>query len=312
MARALEPCPEVINDPLNQLGTYRGEGRWDVSLGLLERAKREKKWQWFGVFDERWALAGAIVRTGYAGKSFVWLFDRERSELVFDETITTARSLVSVANASVETDIASLTGLKSSWSITRSDRRFGVSGVFGGLNFDLVLTETLSPFTAVCPNAGGFNVTRKNVSLDARGRFWGTHEGSFENARAMMDHSHGSMDRKTSWKWAIGSGEVGESVAGFNLIEGFNADLENVVWVGEEQMFVSPCRFEQGEDVWTVQSEGGEVDLTLEIQGVRAEDLNLGLVSSRYSQPLGTWQGRLLGQEISWMVGVAEDHHAVW
>ncbi len=312
MTNSLASCPEVINDPLNQLGTYSGEGRWGVEMGLLERAKREKKWQWFGVFDDHWALAGAIVRTGYAGKSFVWLFDRKKGELVFDETLTTARTLVSVADAPLQTDIASLTGLKSSWSITRSDNRFGVSGSFSGLNFDVVLSETLAPFTAICPNKGGFNITRKNVALAAQGRFWGEFEGSFQDAQGMMDHSHGSMDRKTSWKWAIGSGAVGDTTAGFNLIEGFNDDLENVVWIGDKQVFVSPCHFEQGEKQWSVRSEDGEVDLTLDIEGVRAEDLNLGLVSSRYSQPLGTWRGQLLGEEISTMVGVAEDHHAVW
>ena len=183
------------------------------------------------------------------------------------------------------------------------------------LCFDLSFAPVLTPFTAVCPIPGGFNVTRKNVGLDARGKIQapGIEGIALQNAVGFLDHSHGLLERTTSWRWAIGAGVLDDGTpVGFNLIEGFNDNRENVIWLGSSLYKVPPATFDRTRRAWRITTADDMVDLTLNPEGSRDEDMNLGFVSSRYTQPLGTWSGRLMGNEVVGLVGVAEDHTAKW
>ncbi|MOA35124.1 hypothetical protein D3C78_1565490 [compost metagenome] len=51
--------------------------------------------------------------------------------------------------------------------------------------------------------------------------------------------------------------------------------------------------------------------LSFHPEGVHSEDLNMGLVASRYAQPWGRYEGSFEGQALTGY-GVAEDHWARW
>ena len=83
----LPKTPDRICDELGQplFGRYRGIIP-DGSLthlspnhqrrGLM-RIRTEKCWQYLSLHDSRWIAGLALVRLGYAGAAFVYLFDRE-------------------------------------------------------------------------------------------------------------------------------------------------------------------------------------------------------------------------------------------
>jgi hypothetical protein len=69
---------------------------------------------------------------------------------------------------------------------------------------------------------------------------------------------------------------------------------------------------------WRIRSGDGAVDLTFAPEGQRAQDTNvLGLLTSRYVQPFGSFSGRialpgLAPLELEKVPGVTEDHFARW
>ena len=62
-------------------------------------------------------------------------------------------------------------------------------------------------------------------------------------------------------------------------------------------------------EAWAVTGDG--LELELEREGTRSQNLDLGLVVSEYVQPLGRWTGTIDGQAFEG-VGVAEFHRSVW
>lgn len=310
----LSQVPAQLSIPRDHIGTYKGETHWSAPIGRVEGLLKEKKWQWFGLFDDNYAVGGAIVDAGYAGKSFVWVFDRKAGKLVTDVTKTLPAALVRVADSpAADGEVAKLSG-PSSWSFERTGARWLIQGQLGEVSFDLVLEEHMTPMTAVCPNGDLYNITRKNVSLSGRGRVSSPQLGDVTmDGLGLLDHSHGLMLRETQWKWAIGAGVLADgSRIGFNLIHGFNGDKENVFWLGDDLRALPPVKFDRTTNEWRVYDADGMVDITLTWEGERCEDLNLGLVISKYTQPLGTWSGTIAGVEFEGLVGVGEDHFAKW
>ncbi|MNY70222.1 hypothetical protein D3C86_2083110 [compost metagenome] len=55
----------------------------------------------------------------------------------------------------------------------------------------------------------------------------------------------------------------------------------------------------------------GGLDLTFEPHGMRREDMDLVVVTSRYQQPWGRYVGTFEGRPLEGY-GVVEDHWAVW
>lgn len=300
----LPDVPSALRRPHFEFGTYRGEAPWHIRVGRMASLMREKKWQWFCAFDDEVAIGGAIVSAGYAGKTFVWVFDRASQTMLVDESKTLLPFQVAVANDASHREIAEARGM---WSIEREGVQWRAVGTLGSIAFEISIDERdRTPMTAVCPTTEGrFNVTRKSVSASASGSIRVGSKRFELDGHALLDHSHGLMDRQTSWLWAIGSGER----YGFNFIDGFNDGLESVVWTPEGIRHVPEISIDPS--TWTVTDPSGDVRLELEVEGVRSEDVNLGLVTSRYTQPLGIWHGELFGEEIE-AFGVAEDHLAKW
>ena len=301
---SLKLAPALLTMPT--FGSYQGDSRWGFKPSLRQ-SLREKKWQWFGAFDDTMAVGGAIVDVGYACKVFLWAYNRAENRWWLDATRTLTPRAVSVADAASSGVVATGVGI----TITRNDNDWRISGRFEGCTLDLEMTALVMPATAVCPTPVGWNVTRKQAALKLTGTVAVGTRHEFVDGWGLLDHSHGIMARETSWLWAMGGGatKTGEPI-GFNAISGFNADLENFVWMNDTVVALKRVTFEHGE-VWRIQDDSGALDLSLRVDATRSESVDLKLVRSDYVQPLGLWTGKIAGEEVE-LYGVAENHRATW
>jgi len=298
-------------------------------VGRFRRAVSEKRWQWFSAFDENLAVGGAVVDAGFFGNVFVWVFDRAAGEMVVDADVLVPSSLVSVSSEPERGTIARISlpgrklrvvrdaGTEGDYEGDDSRSRLGIEGRFKGIDLDLTFeTDGNTPVTAVCPvegREGGVNVTQKETCATVKGEVSAGGEDHAVDGVGNLDYSHGLLARETRWSWAIGSGttEDGGARVGFNLVSGFNDGLENAVWVDGEPEAVGAASFETGEGGWRIRTDCGTVDVRLAVEGVREENKNVGVVVSRYSQPVGRWTGTVAGYDFEG-AGVAEEHLARW
>ncbi len=168
----------------------------------------------------------------------------------------------------------------------------------------------------------GVGVTEKRACLAVRGAaLVDGHRVSLDGALGGLDFTHGLLPHRTQWNWAFGLGRTrtGERV-GFNLVEGFVGEGECALWVDDRTVPISEGRFTFDRAArlgpWRVRSADGEVDLEFEPGAEHTETRNLGLVRSRFAQPLGTFRGTLrVGDrtlELDRCLGVVEDQDVVW
>jgi hypothetical protein len=329
-ARQLERAPGLPHSASGEAlyGTYVGACESTdlnrlangAKLGRIGRLLGEKRWQWFGIFDEKFAVGGAIVRMGYASQVFVWVFDREARALIADHSLTLPALSTSVSDTPFAGVVAKINGPVGTLEICRARGAAILRGAFGPVKIfaDMGITQNNPPITAICEVPGNrTNITLKQAGLAASG--WVEVRGKrhhFEpDALGFLDYTHGLMAHHTSWWWAIGAGvsASGKRLA-FNLVDGFNQGRENVLWIDGEAVGVSSARFERGEGSrpWRVTTRDGLFDLEMHPEGARSEDVVIGPLCSIYTQPLGSWRGVIAGEEIEGCVGVAEEHVAKW
>jgi hypothetical protein len=168
---------------------------------------------------------------------------------------------------------------------------------------------------------GGWNVTQKQAGQVASGHVRLGEEHAPIDGGAWTDWTSGRQDRDTTWRWAAGAGTSTDGRrVGLNLSTGMNgvADGEDLVWWdGTPHAVTVTALAPAGDDPagpWQVAGPGWA--LSFHPVGVRAADENLGLVRSRYVQPIGRFQGTLPGPDggpIEVVLdGVTEDHLARW
>ena len=120
----------------------------------------------------------------------------------------------------------------------------------------------------------------------------------------------------------FGTGRAGGAPFGFNLCEGFGLSAhepgENAVFAGTPYR-LPPVSFLVGGEgsPWRVTSAGGEVDLVFRPAGAHRGARNLGIVTTRFAQVAGVFEGRLPGPDggavaVAGLPGVVEDHWARW
>lgn len=313
-------------------GTYRGRSP-NTQLNDLKnggsRIRRffdEKAWQWFAAVDSRWVVGGAVVDAGLLGTGFCWVFDREQSRMVAEDDVVVPSPLVFVTSHPIVGTLARIDRPGYRLAIERQRETLTIDARFG----DVELTLEGAPsddraITAICPVAqrpGGVNITQKEANVDFSGTVATAGETALGpspvDAVGFLDYTHGILGRETAWRWALGRCQREDgSVVSFNLVDGFNAGLENVIWaddcpdsVGEASVLPADEDGVSDSD-WRVRTDCDTVDLTLTVDGTRRHELSIGPIESRYRQPVGTWRGRIGDAEVMGY-GVAETHLTRW
>ena len=293
--------------------------------GWLWNRAHEKRWTYAALADRRVFVGVAIVRLGYATNVLAFVFDRERSEMLADRSI--------IGPASFATFVDDGPGCRSArFAMQKARLEVGDSGI----SIDLPAHRGRRPvhvvasfeparapaIAAVVPIEGGFASATEKRIVTAHGEVFA--EGrriSVEDGFGALDHTAGFLARHTMWRWALGLGRAttGESV-GFNIVEGFVGEAECAAFVEGELHPLGEGRFvfsaDQPLEPWRLTTTCGALDLTFDPGAVHAEKKNLGVVRSRFIQPVGAFSGRLRvgGKELalSHVPGVTEDQDVVW
>ena len=338
---ALEQAPPRLVGPDGApvAGTWSGSAGSTSFAGLsgayarsfLERRLVEKKWQYLSLATPQYLFAFAIIDTGYLASGLCALFDRGARRLLIDDNPVLPPGCASVSEEANDGLRARLVGPGIRASIERHGGRVLLSAKWGRASIDLSLDARAAPpaLSALCPlGPGRFDFTQKMIGLPAEGEIRvGNATFLARGELAGLDYTHGYLERDTSWRWAFASGRLGShpdsQVIGFNFSEGFlpGGLGENVVWIDGAPRAVGPVSFQFDEKAalapWQVQSADGSVELTFAPEGMRTQNTDLKLVSSRYLQPFGSFSGHVTSGageriRIEALAGVTEDHSARW
>lgn len=300
--------------PTMAFGSYRGalpRVGWRSEASVLDRTLRAKSWVYLAVVsDEAW-LSIAILRTGYAANILGYVFDRRAGRMLFEKTVVAPTLLARVGDdVHASGTLARYMGL----AIERSGPDVTVQGTYGDLRCDFTLDESPAPpgIVAIADLGHGLkNATEKRALARVRGRMSVAGRAlSLDGAVGGWDYTSGLLPRHTKWRWAFG---LGRDVA-FNLVEGFVGEAECALFVpGDVRPLAEPCFSfdrDQPSAPWTIAGEG--IDLRFEVGAVHAQNTNLGLVRSRFLQPVGTFFGTVGGIRVDGTPGVVEDQDVTW
>jgi hypothetical protein len=317
-------------------GIYRGHCRdtdltaaaESIASGTGQRFLRQKQWQWFSAVNTQIACGGTLLDAGYASVVFLWVFDRTTRQMIADEADFLPPFAVEIDNNPGPGGGAKLRGLRRTFTIERESDLLTIDITDGSLRMQLeVDTQATPPATAIAPvdqgetEERGVRLTQKQNCLPVRGRV-SVDGRSFRfggNSVAMLDYTHGLLEREVSRRWSMAGGVLDDGTPiGFNFVQGpgEHDGLENVVWMGDTLQPTSAVAIDFKEsrpaDPWDLRSDDGAIDMSLYVEGLRDHERNFRIVTSDYIQPMGRWHGRVIDREVHDLFGIAEQHHVKW
>jgi hypothetical protein len=320
----LPPLPTRLDDPVTGIvhGLFAGRTVADP-LAFGPRSGRARRWRYVAAGGRDAAVGAAVVHLGALAVAFAWAQLGTR-------TVTWERR--APFGRGVEVD----RGLDGSASVRLAGARLQLD-VDGGLRVDVPaadgqrLTALVHPTGDATPTVGvtgtregGWNATQKAAGYPVEGwvrRGSGPRVELGADGGGWRDASSGRQDRRTAWHWAAGAERAGDGRrVGLNASTGWKDEpWEDVVWWDGEPHRLEVARL-RPQDAWEPTGDwvvgGPGWELWFEPDGVRAKDERLGVVTSRYVQPIGRFRGTLPSPEGRAvevdLLGVTEDHLAVW
>lgn len=333
--RSFSAPPSDVIDPATRrplLGSYEGPlppveyARLGRSLPF--RIAHEKAWYYVAIVTPEAFVAVAMLRFGYAASTFAFVFESGSAggapgRFLVDRSVLAPPFM---AKYSGEGGIS----FRMFGNVARFERAPG-AGAFdlevelGDLAIRARISGSLrpSPISAVAAVGDGLvSATEKRALLGVVGEARaGGRRLSLDQGLAGFDRSHGYLPRHTVWRWAyaMGKAESGEKVA-FNIVDGFIGEAECAVWVDDQVYPVGLGKFSFDPErpllPWRITSTCGALDLRFEPGEVHAENKDLVLVKSRFSQPVGHYSGTIKvggrSLTVSRLLGVTEDQDATW
>jgi hypothetical protein len=282
------------------------------------------------IASEEVFVAVAIARFGYAATCFGYVLDATSMRMIATASVLgppmacrvadrmTARSLASFEFAGVKAGFESAAG----WPSYFIDVDLRELRLRAGLDA-ADAPPAMTAIARVGPARHGLvNTTEKRALLSARGELEVGHRRfDLDGALGGYDYTHGLLARHTVWRWAfaMGRARTGERVA-FNLVQGFVGEPECTAWIDGQVFPLREGRFsfdaESPLSEWRVTTADGAVDLRFTPGGMHSEAKNLGVVSSRFVQPAGSYRGTLRAGgrelELEGVLGVTEDQEVTW
>jgi hypothetical protein len=297
-------------------------------FGTAWRFLHHKRWLYTIVANGDLIIATAVVHLGYAAHAFLTILDRRIRAMLYDESFFTAPNLAAVGDHCESGCDVHFRGPSARIAITRpvDSPRYLIAAdtADASVRVEMETEHAPTPIAVVSKVPGGLlNVTEKRACMPARGAISAAGiRTQFDNALGGLDYTQGLLARHTAWRWAfaMGTSTHGQRVA-FNLVDGFNSELECVLWIngaitpvhGVELQF-DPSR---PLDAWALRSSEGLVDVRFRADAMHAERMNVGIVRSSFVQPLGAFTGTLrptVHEEIALkdVPGVVENQDVTW
>ncbi len=324
----LHTAPSQIQEgPQIHIGRFRGAianpnvtapgGRW-----------RLKEWNYLSIVTETHFVAFAVVQLGYVANLFCYVVDRQTHAMWQMEAM-------SPFGAGLEIARSSLVG-RTVWA--RGANRVEIEAIPRGWRVDLAVRlgdkwlrgsaaidhgEGLALVFPLAP--GRLAYTHKDAGMLAEVQLTLDDQPLPRDGLATLDWTRSAALRTTRWNWASTATLLPDGRRfGLNLSahvydDAAGASEENAVWLDGHLHALGGVTFSlpasPGSETWHVRGAG--IDLAFTPLGARQQNVNLGLVRSRFVQPYGHFAGTVTlpgGEELVLppAFGVVEDHLAVW
>ncbi len=294
---------------------------------------RLKEWHYTSLCTDRFFLAFAVVQLGYLANAFCYFVDRRAPTRFWQtEAIAPFGRGLQFAPSSVNGttlwrrggDRLEVRAVASGWQV---ELDIGLDGERLTGAFAMQADQALALVHPLAPQGDPRRIayTHKAAGLRAQGelKFAGETHG-FDDALATVDWTRSHALRTTQWKWAslvhfLPDGRrLGLNLSALVYDGPDGASRENAVWLDGQVHCLGAVQFavpdQPIQQPWRLR--GDDIDLTFQPLGGRQQHLELGILSSRFVQPYGTFTGTLrVGGEVLDMVqafGVVEDHRSRW
>jgi hypothetical protein len=312
-------------------GSYRGSiagvDLAPLAPNALVRIARHKRWIYASIATDELFAAAAVVRLGYSATAFSYVFDAREGRILAHESVVVPTIACTFSDDPARGVRASLR-----WGSTRYCIEKDVNGAValavraGLVSMDVTMDGVIAPppITAIARIDGGLvDVTEKRALMATKGRVRvRSVERSVDGGRGGFDLTRALLGRRTQWRWAYAMGVTDEDVPfGINLVQGFVGEPECALWLGRELIGVGEGRIEAEDgDVprsWRVTSACGAVALRFVAQDFHREDRQLLVVSSKFVQAVGRFEGVLRDERgrthaVRRALGVTEEQDTRW
>ncbi len=289
----------------------------DEGFALMKKRRTQRKtWIFYGCYTENLFTGLAIVDAGLVAIAFAYFFVPSEN-LFIEDKLTRPMGFKSGFNPSL-TDEWKLG--KFSIKTTNGIMSLNYSGKFR-LEMNAHLQDNGVSIVAPSSKDRPFNFTYKDLPIqtDVKVSCQGK-EYQADGRIGAVDFTKGFPPRATEWNWSsfIGKTDSGREIA-VNIVDKFNHNLENILWLDRERIILSSAKFEYGsnlaKDTWNIKTEDSILDMKLQPMGARSENIQAAVMKSIFTQPFGKYTGVLNYNGIrenfaAW--GVAEEHIAVW
>jgi len=291
---------------------------WDKQGFIAKKRRTERKvWIFVGVFSPELICGFAIADAGIAATAFSYFYSSKDS--IFEEDkIMIPFGFQDEFNPN----------LNSEWKLGNYSIKTSNGKIYlqytGKYKMFIELEDTANGVSVIAPvnETRPFNFTYKNVCIPAKVQInnGGVNTYATSGQYGSIDFTKGYPSRETIWNWLsfIGKTESGKQI-GVNLVDQFNANMENILWVDGNKIVLSDAKFSMQQPYdktdWLIATNDGILNCHLSPRGARKENINALIMKSKFIQPFGSIDGtvRIDGKEERFTaMGVSEDHHALW
>lgn len=291
---------------------------WDKQ-GLVTKKRRteRKTWIFVGVFSPELIAGFATADAGMVATAFSYFYSFKDGIFVEDKT-TVPLGFPQSFNPNLDSEWT-----LGNYSIKTINGKMTLQ-YLGKYKMYIEIENTKQGASIVAPSKGNrpFNFTYKNVCVPVKVQInnGGISTYATSGNYGSIDFTKGFPPRETIWNWLsfIGKTESNKNIA-VNLVDRFNDNMENILWVDGRKILLSAATFSFNEPLdktdWLIATKDGILNCHLSPKGARKENVNALVLKSKFIQPYGILDGTINidgNVEKFTAFGVAEDHHAVW
>ena len=285
-----------------------------------------KKFKFCCIQHDQYTIGIAIADIGWAGHGFIYIYDHSTNEVLE----WNANTILGRGTVVDEQPLYSQSHFSKSPFEFEMQHANGVRYIQAKRHGEIQLKARIfcagtEPLSLCSPNGiNGWTYTQKKTTLAVEGFFINKNKQEIhftDKTLAALDDTCGFLRPETAWFWLSRNfWDVNGQRIGLNLASGVNESFgnENCLWVNGMLYAMSDVLFEKlDENVWSIRSLDGKLQLTVETGWRRFENLNLRLVGSQFSQ----WQSKISGTiqtetgevfELNKEYGLLEQHYAKW